>query len=92
MKLNKNFLSYEFIGLNVEVYKCRIKTLKGIYGEIVDETKNVFYIKTEDGIKMVPKNISKFIFYYDDYIIFLDGKLINQRPWDRLKINTKKKI
>ncbi|MGC9133333.1 MAG: ribonuclease P protein component 1 [Nanopusillaceae archaeon] len=92
MKLNKNFLSFEYIGLNVEVYKSKIKSLEGIYGEIIDETKNVFYVKTGDSIKIVPKNVSKFIFYYNDYIIFLDGKLINQRPWDRLKLKIKKKL
>ena len=92
MKLSKSFLSYEFIGLNVEVYKSKIKSLEGLHGEIVDETKNVFYIKTERGIKIVPKNISKFIFYYNDFIIFLDGKLINQRPWDRLKLSIRKKL
>ncbi|EOD42301.1 ribonuclease P protein subunit Rpp29 [Candidatus Nanobsidianus stetteri] len=90
--MNKYFLSYEFIGLNVEVYDCKIKGLKGIYGEIINETKNTFYIKNRDKIYIVPKNISKFIFYFNDYSIFLDGKLIDKRPWERLKINIKKKV
>jgi len=92
MKLNKYFLSYEFIGLNVEVYDCKIKSLKGIYGEIIDETKNAFYIENKDKIYIVPKSISKFIFYFNDYSIFLDGKLIDRRPWERLKVNIKKKV
>jgi RNase P/RNase MRP subunit p29 len=92
MKLNKHFLSYEFIGLNVEVYDCKIKSLKGIYGEIIDETKNTFYIKNKDKIYIVPKSISKFIFYFNDYSIFLDGKLTDRRPWERLKVNIKKKV
>jgi RNase P/RNase MRP subunit p29 len=92
MKLNKYFLSYEFIGLNVEVFDCKIKSLKGIYGEIIDETKNTLYIKSKDRIYIVPKSISKFIFYFNDYSIFLDGKLIDRRPWERLKVNIKKKV
>ncbi|MGC9079433.1 MAG: ribonuclease P protein component 1 [Nanopusillaceae archaeon] len=92
MKLNKNFLSYEFIGLHVEVHKSSIKSLEGLYGEIIDETKNVFYIKTENGVKIVPKANSKFIFYYDDFVILVDGNLIRHRPWDRLKIKLRKII
>ena len=92
MKLNKYFLSYEFIGLNVEVYDCKIKSLVGIYGEIINETKNTFYVKSKDKVYIVPKSISKFIFYLNDYSIFLDGKLINMRPWERLKVNIRKKV
>jgi len=92
MKLNKYFLSYEFIGMNVEVFDCKIKSLKGIYGEIIDETKNTFYIKNKDKIYIVPKSISKFIFYFNHYSIFLDGKLIDRRPWERLKVNMKKRV
>ncbi|WP_231434268.1 ribonuclease P protein component 1 [Candidatus Nanopusillus massiliensis] len=80
------------IGLYVEVYDCKIKSLKGIYGEIIDESKNTFYIKNKDEIYIVPKSISKFIFYFNDYSIFLDGKLIDKRPWESIKANIKKKV
>ena len=75
MRLNKDFIKEEFIGLRIQVYKSKIKSLEGLYGEIIDETKNTFVIKTENGIKIVPKESSKFLFFYNDYIIFIDGKL-----------------
>ncbi len=92
MRSIKDFIKYEFIGLRIEVYESKIKSLEGIYGEIIYETKNVFYIETENGVKIVPKKISKFIFYYNDYIIFLDGSIIDERPWDRIKIRIRKKL
>lgn len=92
MKLNKDFIKEEFIGLYIEVYRSKIKSLEGIYGKIIDETKNTFLLETESGRKIVPKDSSKFLFFYNGYIIFVDGKLINKRPWDRLKIKIVKKV
>ncbi|BBL45583.1 ribonuclease P protein component 1 [Nanobdella aerobiophila] len=90
--MNKDFINREFIGMYIEVYDSKIKSLKGLYGKIIDETKNVFYIETESGIKIIPKDISSFIFYYNNYQIFLEGKIINYKPWDRLKLNIRKTV
>ena len=35
----KNFLKHEFIGLPVKVLKATDKSLEGVEGEIIDETK-----------------------------------------------------
>ncbi|RIB35358.1 MAG: hypothetical protein BXU00_02420 [Candidatus Nanoclepta minutus] len=88
----KDFIREEFIGLNVLVYRCGIKSLEGIYGNIIDETKNTFVIETGNKRLIVPKAISKFLFFYNGYIIFVDGKLINKRPWERIKIKIVKKV
>lgn len=90
LKVRDNFLHDIFIGLYVEVIESKNKTYKGIYGKIIDETKNTFLIDEGNNIKMVPKDICKFLFYYNGYYIVVDGKLINKRIWDRMKIRIRK--
>lgn len=88
----KDFIKFEFIGLDVEILECKLNSLKGLYGKIIDETKNTFVIEYEGKRKIIPKAVSKFLFYYKDYWIVIDGKLLLDRPWDRIKIKIKKKI
>lgn len=88
----KNFIRGEFIGLNVLVYKCKLKSLEGVYGTVIDETKNTLVIEADNKRFVVPKALSKFLFFYNDYIIFVDGRLINKRPWERIKIKIIKKV
>lgn len=83
--MNKNFIKEEFIGLYVEVIDSKNKDYIGIFGKIVDETKNTFKIDTEDGIKTVIKEFCTFLFYKEGYVIKLNGKLIKKRPWERIK-------
>jgi len=90
--LPKNFIRGEFIGLNVLVYKCKLKSLEGVYGTVIDETKNTLVIEADNKRFVVPKALSKFLFFYNDYIIFVDGRLINKRPWERIKIKIIKKV
>jgi len=92
LKLPKDFIRGEFIGLNVLVYRCKLKSLEGVYGKVIDETKNTLVIETDNKRIIVPKALSEFLFFYNDYIIFVDGKLINKRPWERIKIRVIKKV
>ncbi len=77
----KKFIKGEFIGRQVKVLECTDASLKGIEGMIVDETKNMFAIETNDGIKKVAKNIA--IFDIDGRVI--EGKRIAYRPEDRIR-------
>lgn len=92
MKKIKDFIKYEFIGLKVEVIRSSNKFMQGIYGTIIDETKNTFKIETEKGVKIVPKQNNTFLFYFNDYWIIIDGNLITDRPWERIKKKNKKII
>ncbi|RLI49795.1 MAG: ribonuclease P protein subunit [Candidatus Thorarchaeota archaeon] len=76
------FLRGEFIGKLVEIVESKNKSLIGIKGKIVDETKNMFEIETPEGLKKVEKKICKFKFINEKIIV--DGKIINCRPEDRL--------
>jgi len=86
----RDFIKKEFIGLWVEIVDAKNKDLIGLRGEIIDETKNTFKIKTEKGIKTVIKEQAVFLFYYRGYVFKIDGKLLVGRPWDRLKREVRK--
>ncbi len=81
MTANKNFLKREFIGLPVKIIKCTDKSLEGVEGEIIDETKNMLIIESQGKIKKVAKDIA--IFEIDGKIV--DGKKIKYRPEDRIR-------
>jgi ribonuclease P protein subunit POP4 len=77
-----DFLRGEFIGRIVRVAESSNKHLIGIEGKIVDETRNMFEIETEKGVKRVQKKVCKFLFVDEGLVV--DGSIINYRPEDRL--------
>lgn len=77
----KNFLKQEFIGLPVKIIECTDKSLEGIEGIIIDETKNMLIIEADGKIKKVAKDIAKF--EINGRII--NGKKIKYRPEDRIR-------
>jgi len=79
--MTKNFLRREFIGLRVRVIEAKDKSLEGIEGEIIDETKNMLIIESEGKIKKIAKDIAKF--EINGKII--NGKEIKYRPEDRIR-------
>ena len=79
-----DFLHGEFIGRKIRVVESSNRDLIGIEGKIVDETKNMFEIETEKGIKRVQKKVCKFLF--EEEGIRVDGSIINYRPEDRLNV------
>ncbi len=80
-----NKLKKEFIGLEVEIQESRNKTLEGLKGCIIDETKNTFRIKTSDDVKTVMKNTSVFMIGKDR----ICGDKIVKRPHERIKLKVK---
>ena len=44
------------IGKKIKINKSSNKSLEGIHGEIINETKNMITIKTRKGIKKIIKN------------------------------------
>jgi RNase P/RNase MRP subunit p29 len=74
----KNLLKDEMIGKTAKIYYNK----KIFEGKIIDETKNTLIIKTKEGNKRTIKINS--IIEIDDFKI--NGKKINKRPEDRIKI------
>ena len=84
MITQNNILVHEMIGLHTKVLKSTNSQINGISGKIIDETKNMFILKTENGLRNIPKNHNKWFFSINEQKIILDGKLLAKRSQDRL--------
>ena len=81
----KDISRSELIGLLIEVTESENKSLVGLKGKIIDETKNVLILETRKGIKKIIKSQIKFKMETNNKKIEVNGKLITNRPEDRLK-------
>lgn len=84
MKLNKKRLARsELIGLDVKVIESENHFNKGIKGKIIDETKNMFIIKTKETRKKIIKD--QCVFEFKEKNIQINGKSLSTRPEERIK-------
>ena len=76
---------FELIGKVVEIVSATNKTLEGLKGRIVDETKMMLKIEQEKTkkVKILLKNQITFKLVETGEVI--EGKTITKRPEDRLK-------
>ncbi|MBI4150422.1 ribonuclease P protein subunit [Candidatus Woesearchaeota archaeon] len=71
------------IGTHVRVSDAKNRSLLGLYGTIVDETKNTLLIKTSKGVKRVLKDGVTLEFAHER--IRLKGDHLLGRPEERIK-------
>ena len=84
MKLNKKRLARsELIGLDVKIIESENRFNKGVQGKIIDETKNMFIIKTKETRKKIIKN--QCVFEFKGKNIQINGKSLSTRPEERIK-------
>jgi RNase P/RNase MRP subunit p29 len=78
-------MSELFIGKKVKIVESKNKTLEGISGIIVDETKSTFVIRADLNASTTEKRVLKnsCIFIIDGKNV--DGKKIIQKSSERLK-------
>lgn len=96
----QNIIHHELIGLDTKVVSSRNRSLIGIEGRIVDETKNVLTIETDVQEKKIPKSCSSFIFTvpsvegkrYLPLTLKVDGRLLLSQPENRIQTKFKKKF
>ena len=81
----KEILADELIGLDVEVVECSDSTKIGLIGKVIDETLKTLIIETEYGKKTIAKKECIFCFEYKKQTVYVDGKMIQSRPEDRIK-------
>lgn len=85
----KEVLRSELISEEIEILKSKNKSLIGLKGKIVDETKNLLVVETKKANKLVEKKILKahvtikMSYKGKNYVV--DGKLLLARPWERIK-------
>ena len=75
----------ELIGLETEIIESENKNNNGIKGKIIDETKNTLTIKGKKIWKVI-KTQNVFMFKIKNNKIIINGKLIDERPEERIKI------
>jgi len=74
------------IGRLVEVINSTNPCMIGIKGVVLDETRNMLYVRTERGLKKLPKVACHLRVYLDDGSqIDVDGRSIIGRIDERLK-------
>ena len=87
----KNLIRHELIGLFVEIESSFNKFHIGLKGLVVDETKNLLIIETENGIKKIQKKGTTFIFKIPSgKKLKVDGSIIAKRPEERIKLKVRK--
>ena len=82
---SEEIIADELIGLTAEVVESSDSGKLGLKGKIVDETKNLLTILTENGEKRIPKAEATFVFNYKGKKVKVNGKLLVSRPEDRTK-------
>jgi len=87
MKINPhNILQHELIGLRTEVEDSTNKVVEGLFGTVVDETRNMLVIKNASGKdKKIPKAGTTFVFELPEAKVRLRGDMLVSRPEDRIK-------
>lgn len=91
MITSKNITNHELIGLRVKIVSSKNKSLVGVSGKVVDETKNTLIIKKKGKERKVIKETSDFVFTVEKKKIKVKGSLLLGAPWDRLKKKVKVK-
>jgi len=85
----KEVLRSELIGKNIEILKSTNKSLVGLQGKVLDETKNLLVIESKKQKKVEEKKILKahvtIKMSYKGKTYNIDGKLLVARPWERIK-------
>ena len=79
-----NITSHEFIGLNTEITKSTNPQVIGLNGRIINETKSMFTINTENGSKFIAKSTNSWKFSMEGKDIAVEGTRITKRPFDRI--------
>jgi ribonuclease P protein subunit POP4 len=86
MITDENLTLHEFIGLDVEIIQSSNAQLVGMKGKIVDETKSIFVLNSENEIKKFPKKNAIWRFSLGKKRIDLNGNMISMRSFERLGI------
>ncbi len=85
MVTKTNILKHELIGLDIEVVEANNKSMIGLKGKVVDETRNILVIETKNGEKKILKKDLKIKTEVEGEKIIITGKKLVGRPEDRIK-------
>jgi len=80
----ENITSHEFIGLHAEIIQSTNPQVIGLNGMVLDETKSMFRINTDKGIKSIAKSSNQWKFSIENKDLVVEGSKISKRPFDRI--------
>jgi ribonuclease P protein subunit POP4 len=87
----RNLISHELIGLEVEVSHDINPHNINMRGRIIDETRNTLLVNVNGKIKRIIKKGTILRFFISkDKIIEIDGQILVSRPEDRIKKRIKR--
>ncbi|MDB4342353.1 ribonuclease P protein subunit [Nitrosopumilus sp.] len=75
---------HEFIGLDTKVINSSNSEVVGLNGTVINETKSMFTINTEKGMKMIPKSTNDWRFTINGKSMTVKGSTIVKRPFERI--------
>ena len=75
---------HEFIGLNTQIINSNNHQVIGLNGTVINETKSMFTINTEKGVKNIPKSTNDFKFTVQNKEMIVNGSKISKRPFERI--------
>ena len=75
---------HEFIGLETKIINSSNPQVIGLNGTIINETKSMFTINTQNGMKNIPKSTNQWKFSIEGKETTLDGSKIEKRPFERI--------
>ncbi len=84
MITTENIALHELIGLDTEIIQSSNIQSVGLKGKVVDETKSMFALRTENGIKKFPKENTIWRFSFGNNKIVLNGNMLTKRPHERI--------
>jgi ribonuclease P protein subunit POP4 len=89
---SNNIFYHELIGLELEIVDSSNKSLIGLSGIVIDETKKTLKIETiKNEEKLIQKDVSIFHFLMPNGSkVEINGKILLNRPEDRIKKRYKK--
>ena len=75
---------HEFIGLNTQIVGSSNQQVIGLNGTIINETKSMFTLNTQKGMKMIPKLTNDWGFTIKGKNLIVKGTTITKRPHERI--------
>ena len=75
---------HEFIGLETQIVNSSNQQVIGLNGTIINETKSMFIINTQKGIKNIPKSTNEWKFSIQGKESIVNGSKIVKRPFERI--------
>jgi len=86
MITTENITRHELIGLETSIVESSNLQVVGLHGKIIDETKSMFTIETQTGIKHMAKENSIWKFNLNGTFPIVDGKSIAKRSFERIGV------